>query len=87
MYGFASGWQVSLQTINSAPYMSDVSNLTLESYYLIMPLVFNNLQHDGTTYALSNKQKISKFEAGLAEEKAISNSISAKRDYNSFVPV
>lgn len=64
--------------IRDAKYYGDRRNFTLETYYTVMTGAFNDLQLAGTAHALTEEQKITKFESGLVDDKAIDYSIQAK---------
>ena len=64
--------------LREAKYYGDRRNFTLESYYTIMTNCFNNLELAGPAHALSEEQKVTKFESGLVEEKSIDYSIQCK---------
>ena len=68
--------------MNNAVYNGPRKNFTIETYYTIMTTAFNDLATAGTAHALNEEQKISKFEGGIKEEKAISFIIQAKREWN-----
>ena len=64
----------------------DRRNFTLETFYNVMSQAFLELEQSGPVYALSEEQKITRFEGGLAEDKAISYSILAKTQWNGLQP-
>ena len=68
--------------IRDAKYYGDRRNFTLETYYTVMTSAFNDLALSGTAHALTEEQKITKFESGLVEEKAIDYSIQAKEKWD-----
>lgn len=69
--------------IRDAKYYGDRRNFTLETYYTVMTGSFNDLELAGTAHALTEEQKITKFESGLADDKAIDYSIQAKAKWDS----
>ena len=74
------------QAISNAVYKGDRQHFTLENYYSIMAKAFNDLSQAGPAHSLSEQQKITKFEGGLRDEKAISWAITAKIQWNQLPP-
>ena len=70
--------------MNNAVYKGDRQNFTLETYYSIMAKAFNDLEAAGPAHALSEQQKITKFEQGLKDPTAINWAITAKNQWNTF---
>ena len=68
--------------IRDAKYYGDRRNFTLETYYTLMTGAFNDLELAGTAHALTEEQKITKFESGLVDDKAIDYSIQAKEKWD-----
>ena len=71
-------------SMNNAVYKGDCQHFTLETYYGIMSKAFNDLELAGAAHTLTEQQKITKFEHGLKESNAISWSITAKNQWNTF---
>ena len=74
------------KSIVEAKYYGDRRNFTLETYYAIMSQNFLALDEAGPVHRLTEEQKITKFEGGLVEDKAISYSIQAKTQWNMMAP-
>ena len=74
------------KSIVEAKYYGDRRNFTLETYYAIMSQNFLALDEAGPVHKLTEEQKITKFEGGLVEERAISYSIHAKSLWNPMAP-
>ena len=72
------------QAIQNAQYSVDRKTFTMESYYIVMSNVFNDLSQSGAAHALNEQQKVTKFENGLKDTTAISWSITAKNHWNSL---
>ena len=70
--------------INDANYFGERRNFSIENYYDVLAKAFNDLDDAGGVYKLSEEQKISKFENGLREEKAISYSITARNEWKNL---
>ena len=70
--------------MGNAVYKGDRQHFTIETYYSIMSKAFNDLELAGSAHALSEQQKITKFEQGLKDNNAISWSITAKNVWNSL---
>ena len=72
--------------MNNAVYKGEKQHFTFETNHSIMSKAFNDLELAGAAHALSEQQKITKFEQGLKETNAISWAITAKNTWNGFVP-
>ena len=72
--------------IANAVYKGDRQHFTLETYYSIMAKAFNDLAQSGPAHSLTEPQKITKFESGLCDDKAITWSITAKNQWNQLPP-
>ena len=60
------------QAISNAVYKGGRQHFTLENYPSIMAKAFNYLKQAGPAHVLTEQQKITKFEGGLRDDKAIS---------------
>ena len=72
------------KVIAETKYYGDRRHFTLETYYTLMSQAFLELDSAGVVHTLSEEQKITKFESGLVEDKAISYRIQAKVQWNTF---
>ena len=70
--------------IAETKYYGDRRHFTLETYYTLMSQAFLELDQAGIVHNLTEEQKITKFESGLVEDKAITYSIQAKVQWNGF---
>ena len=70
--------------MSRAVYRGDKQHFTLETYYSIMSKAFNDLALAGPAYALSEHQKVTKFEAGLKDKTAINYSVIALNEWNNL---
>ncbi len=68
--------------LKNAIYQGRHRNFTMETYYTIMTNAFNDLAQADAAYVLNDEQKITKFENGLKEDKAIQFSINTKSEWN-----
>lgn len=72
--------------LSNAVYQGDRRNFNIETYYSIMTTNFNALVNSGPDYALTEIQKIQKFEEGIKEVNAIKYCIDAKKDFDTLPP-
>ena len=72
------------KVIAETKYYGDRRHFTLETYYTLMSQSFLELDSAGIVHTLSEEQKITKFESGLVEDKAITYSIQAKVQWNAL---
>lgn len=70
------------RVLTETKYYGERRNFTLETYYTLMSQCFLDLEQSDPVHHLTEEQKITKFESGLVEEKAISYSIQAKVQWN-----
>jgi hypothetical protein len=75
-----------IAALSNAVYQGDRRNFNIETYYSIMSTNFNALVNSGPDYALTEIQKIQKFEEGIKEVNAIKYCIDAKKDFDNLPP-
>ena len=72
--------------MNSAVYNGDRINITLQTYYKIMPKSFNDLSATGYAHALNYTKKINAFEQDLKDLQAIYWCVISKGHWDNFLP-
>ena len=75
---------VAENTMTNAVYNGPRKNFSIETYYTIMTKAFNDLATAGPSHQLNEEQKITKFESGIKEEKAIGFAITAKSQWDAL---
>ena len=72
--------------MNSAVYIGDSRNFTLETHYTIQLKAFNDLSTAGSAHGLNDTKKINAFEQGLKDPQAIHWCIISKERWDNFLP-
>jgi hypothetical protein len=70
--------------IANASYRGDRHRFTIETYYTIMTTAFNELEEAGAAHALTEEQKIQKFESGIQDQNALNFAITAKSTWDAL---